>query len=89
GLPLDAALAAPRVHPDGERELRIEEGSVGSWSPAARRALEGAGFTLVPSPSGYFGRVHAVGWDPVRNEAFGVAEPRWNGAAVAPASGSP
>jgi gamma-glutamyltranspeptidase / glutathione hydrolase len=95
GLPLDAAVAAPRVHPDGELRLRVEEGPVGMWSTAEREALEAWGFELVPSPSGYFGRVHAVGWEPgsMRGgagvRAFGVAEPRWNGSAVAPRGAPP
>jgi len=90
GMSLDAAVAAPRVHPDGqgdggELRLRAEEGPVARWTAAELQALAGWGFEVVDSPSGYFGRVHAVGWDPVRTEAFGVAEPRWDGGAAAPA----
>jgi gamma-glutamyltranspeptidase / glutathione hydrolase len=88
GMALDAAMAAPRVHPDGELRLRVEEGPVARWSPAERGAMEAWGFEVVPSPSGYFGRVHAVGWEPATGSraaaAFSVAEPRWNGGAVAP-----
>ncbi len=93
GLPLDAAVAAPRVHPDGRVEgqlrLRVEDGPVGAWSAAEREALEGWGFVLEPSPSGYFGRVHAIGWSPAAGggaggTALGVAEPRWDGGAAAP-----
>jgi gamma-glutamyltranspeptidase/glutathione hydrolase len=68
GLPLDQAVAAPRVHPDGERRFRVEvteEGAgEGGWSAAERRRLEAWGFELEHSPPGYFGRVHAVGWTP-------------------------
>ncbi|TVP51564.1 MAG: hypothetical protein EA350_00045, partial [Gemmatimonadales bacterium] len=90
GMSLDAAVAAPRVHPDGvesggELRLRAEEGPVARWTDAELRALADWGFEVVAAPSGYFGRVHAVGWDPARAEAFGVAEPRWNGGAAAPA----
>jgi hypothetical protein len=46
--------------------------------------LSSWGTELVPSPSGFFGRVHAVGWDPIRGEAFDVAESRWNGGQRAP-----
>jgi gamma-glutamyltranspeptidase / glutathione hydrolase len=93
GLSLEAAVAAPRVHPDGREEerlrLRIEEGPVGVWSAAEREALEEWGFVLEPSPSGYFGRVHAIGWTPASGGgpggmALGVAEPRWNGGAAGP-----
>jgi len=91
GMALDEAVAAPRVHPDGELLFRVEEGPVGRWTPEERSALEAWGFELVPSPSGYFGRVHAVGWTPgaggASGVAFGVAEPRWNGGAVAPRAG--
>jgi gamma-glutamyltranspeptidase / glutathione hydrolase len=88
GMALDAAVAAPRVHPDGELRLRVEDGPVARWSAPERGAMQAWGFEILPSPSGYFGRVHAVGWDPatgaLASRAFGVAEPRWNGGAVAP-----
>ncbi len=82
-MTLPEALLAPRVHPDAERTLRVEEGPVSLWSAADRERFATWGFKLVPSPSGFFGRVHAVrirGSSP----AQGVAEPRWTGAAAGP-----
>lgn len=83
-MSLPDALRAPRVHPDAERTLRVEEGPVGAWSPRDRDHLSSWGFKLVPSPSGFFGRVHAARYDPNRRMAQGVAEPRWTGGATAP-----
>lgn len=82
GMPLQEAVQAPRVHPDAERTLRIEEGPVSSWSATDRARLASWGFTLVPSPSGFFGRVHAVSFDRGTGQALGVAEPRWTGGAA-------
>ncbi len=78
------ALRAPRVHPDAEKTLRIEDGPVGAWSPAARAQLTAWGFTLVPAASGFFGRVHAVETDGRQRRALGVPEPRWTGGAASP-----
>lgn len=83
-LPLNEAVAATRVHPDGERHFRAEEGGGTPWTEAALATLGGWGFRSTPTPSSYFGRVHAVGWDPVNREVLGVAEPRWDGGASAP-----
>jgi len=77
GLSLEAAVAAPRVHPTGPLELRMEEAA---WEPGVRTFVEGMGLEVEPTPSSYFGRVHAVGLDP--DGMTGVAEPRWNGSAV-------
>jgi gamma-glutamyltranspeptidase/glutathione hydrolase len=85
GLTLPEAVAAPRVHPDAERTLRIEEGPVASWTATDRERLAAWGYTLVPAPSGFFGRVHAVKLGTRTSDALGVAEPRWTGAASGPA----
>lgn len=109
GLSLEQAVAAPRVHPDGVHRFRIETiepgpggaapgGLESGWGEAERRHLGHWGFTLEPTPPGYFGRVHAVGWTPgipqrstsgfpdppPAGEAHGVAEPRWDGGAASP-----
>lgn len=81
-LSLADAVAAPRVHPDEPRVLRIEEGPVATWTAADRTRLESWGFKLVSAPSGFFGRVHAV-W--LGAPTIGVAEPRWTGGAAGPA----
>lgn len=83
GLPLDQAMAAPRVHPLDETSLRMETGSYG-WSVAERQELEALGFTVSTSPGSYFGRVHAVAYDPATNRFLGVAEPRDEGGAAGP-----
>ena len=84
-MSLADAVAAPRVHPDALKTLRIEEGPVSSWTAADRARLEKWGFTLIGAPSGFFGRVHAVSRRPVPGStATGVAEPRWTGGAAGP-----
>jgi gamma-glutamyltranspeptidase/glutathione hydrolase len=80
-MSLADAVAAPRVHPDNPKVLRIEEGPVATWTAADRTRLKGWGFTLVSAASGYFGRVHAV-WSGA--PAAGVAEPRWTGGTSGP-----
>lgn len=82
-MTLAEAMLAPRVHPDAERTLRVEEGPVSAWSAADRERFATWGFKLVPSPSGFFGRVHAVRISGSAT-AQGVAEPRWTGAAAGP-----
>jgi gamma-glutamyltranspeptidase/glutathione hydrolase len=84
-MSLAAAVAAPRVHPDALKTLRIEEGPVSSWDATDRARLEKWGFTLIGAPSGFFGRVHAVMRSPTPGApATGVAEPRWTGGAAGP-----
>ena len=87
-MSLADAVAAPRVHPDAAKTLRIEEGPVSSWSAADRAQLEKWGFKLIGAPSGFFGRVHAVTRRPgTGTAAIGVAEPRWTGGAAGPSPG--
>ena len=84
-MSLADAVAAPRVHPDALKTLRIEEGPVSTWTAADRTRLEKWGFTLIGAPSGFFGRVHAVSRSPAPGAtATGVAEPRWTGGAAGP-----
>jgi gamma-glutamyltranspeptidase/glutathione hydrolase len=80
-MSLAEAVAAPRVHPDEPRVLRVETGPTAAWTPADRARLEGWGFKLVDAPSGFFGRVHAV-W--MGTPSVGVAEPRWTGSTAGP-----
>ena len=84
-MSLAEAVAAPRVHPDAAKTLRVEEGPVAAWSAADRARLEKWGFTLIGAPSGFFGRVHAVSRRPAPGApATGVAEPRWTGGSAGP-----
>jgi gamma-glutamyltranspeptidase/glutathione hydrolase len=82
-MTLPEAMLAPRVHPDAERTLRVEEGPLSAWSAGDRALLAEWGFKLVPSPAGFFGRVHAVNVMPGAPMS-GVAEPRWTGGAAGP-----
>lgn len=84
GMTLEEAVAAPRVHPDGPLTLRIEDGPLAGWPNSVRERLESWDLSLVPSPSGYFGRVHAVAPLALDGSVLGVAEPRWNGGAAGP-----
>ena len=81
GMTLDQAVAAPRVHPLGAMQIRLEQGV---WSEAVRTRLQGFGFELSEGPSNYFGRVHAVSVDPQTRVLTGIAEPRGFGGAAAP-----
>jgi gamma-glutamyltranspeptidase/glutathione hydrolase len=83
-MPLDEAVAAPRIHPEGPRHLRAETGGASLWRPDALGRFVGWEFQLTETPSSYFGRVHAIGWDPVTRQVLAVAEPRWDGGVSAP-----
>jgi gamma-glutamyltranspeptidase/glutathione hydrolase len=83
-MSLADAVAAPRVHPDEAKTLRVEEGPVSSWSAVDRARLEGWGFKLIGAPSGFFGRVHAVSRPRDGGPVIGVAEPRWTGGTAGP-----
>lgn len=84
GLPLHQAMAAPRVHPLSMTSLRAEQGTWIAWSVEELRQLAEYGFEISTSPSNYFGRVHAVGFDRQRSEIVGAAEPRGTGSAAGP-----
>jgi gamma-glutamyltranspeptidase/glutathione hydrolase len=88
-MPLAEAMAAPRVHPDAQKTLRVEDGPIGVWSAADRARLEAWGFTLIGAPSGFFGRVHAVRRPGASAPMLGVAEPRWTGGAAGPVAAPP
>ncbi len=80
GMTLEQAIAAPRVHPSGRRAFSAEVGPVSAWSADDLAQFQRWGFELQESPSGFFGRVHAVEFD--GSTLLGVAEPRWTGSAV-------
>lgn len=82
-MSLAEAMAAPRVHPDDAKTMRIEEGPAVSWPEGDRAKLAAWHPGLVGAPSGYFGRVHAV-WVPPSGPAVASAETRWTGGAAAP-----
>jgi gamma-glutamyltranspeptidase/glutathione hydrolase len=89
GLPLDRAVAAPRVHPMGRASLRVERDTPIRWSDAEMTRFRSLGFQVDSGPSSYFARVHAVAIDFERRRLFGVAEPRGNGGAAGPVRPAP
>ena len=82
GMTLDQAVAAPRVHPLGATQFRLE---VNAWPQDVHARLAALGFELSTGTPDYFGRVHAVA---VGSEFMGVAEPRGFGGAAGPDSGT-
>ena len=85
-LPLERAVAAPRVHPTGATTLRIERDTASriGWLDAEMDRLKALGFTIETEPSTYYGRVHAVVVDHETRRLIGVAEPRGFGSAAGP-----
>lgn len=83
GMTLPEALAAARVHPvDGGIAMETSPGigwaaddvaEVRSWGMAVEEVER----------EGAFGRIHGIGVDAVTGELVGVADPDWEGAAVA------
>ncbi len=88
GLDFPAAMAAPRVHPDGDT-LVAEATDDPGWSAAQLEALDAAGFPVRPVRDvAEFGRVHGIRYHPSTGEWEGVADPDWEGSAAAPGGGS-
>ena len=85
-LPLDRAVAAPRVHPMGATILRVERDTVSSigWTDAEIERQKALGFTIDTERSTWYGRVHAVVVDHETRRLIGVAEPRGFGSASGP-----
>ncbi len=81
GMSLEQAVAAPRLHPLGGSELRLE-GAL--WPQALRDALGARGFEVSTAASTWFGRVHAVSFDLERGRWTGVADPRRDGGVSGP-----
>ncbi|MEM6632780.1 MAG: gamma-glutamyltransferase, partial [Bacteroidota bacterium] len=83
-LPLDQALAAPRVYPDKDT-LLMEVHPGPTWKEEELEQLEGYGFPIKQMKlPGRFGRVHAVQFDPVKGVWIGAADPDWEGAVDGP-----
>lgn len=79
GMPLDEALAAPRVHPGDEAVLvEIHEGI--NWNAEDMAFLTSMGFELdEQDQKARFGRVHAVMFDSETGTWYGAADPDWEG----------
>jgi gamma-glutamyltranspeptidase/glutathione hydrolase len=86
-LTLPDALAAPRLHATATA-VDVEVRPQAAWSASQLAELRTLGFTVRErAEAPYFGRIHAIGYDPVSRTFTGVADPRWTGAAVAPRRG--
>jgi gamma-glutamyltranspeptidase/glutathione hydrolase len=83
-LPLEQAIASPRLHPMGRGSIRVERGGRIGWSDADIVRLRQLGFQLDTAPSSFFARVHAVAVNQDALRLIGVAEPRGLGSAAGP-----
>ncbi|TVP47661.1 MAG: hypothetical protein EA350_04610 [Gemmatimonadales bacterium] len=83
GLPLGEAMAAPRFHATGPRELRLETRTGADWGGDAVEALTRLGYNVTTSDvPDYFARLHVIRRDPVSGVWMGAADPRRSGQAV-------
>jgi len=88
-LPLAQAMAGPRFHALGPRDVRVEVRPEAAWSAEAIRELEALGFQVsVSDEPDYFARLHVIRRDRTTGDWVGVADPRRVGAAAAQATGS-
>jgi gamma-glutamyltranspeptidase/glutathione hydrolase len=91
GMPLQAAVAAPRVHPQSETDdagqrhsqrlkFHAETSPDIGWTGADLAAWQSAGFDVRENPrTAAFGRIHAI--ERTANGWQGVADPDWEGTA--------
>lgn len=80
GLPIELAVAAPRVHPMGRTGLRVERSMRTGWRDADVEQLRALGFEVDLRPASYFARVHAIAVE--GSTLAGAADPRRTGTAV-------
>ena len=84
GMDLPEALAAARVHPiDGGIEMETSPGIGWTAQDIAEVVSWGMNVREVER-EGAFGRIHGIWVDPATGEMVGVADPDWEGAAIAP-----
>jgi gamma-glutamyltranspeptidase/glutathione hydrolase len=83
-LPIDQAIAAPRLHPSPARiELELGAGAA-AWPDIVLRDMRERGFVVATREFGsYFARINAIHRDE-SGMLTGVADPRWTGAAASP-----
>ena len=83
GMTLPDALAAARVHPvDGGIAMETSPGI--GWTPDDVAEVQSWGMVVQEvEREGAFGRIHGIWVDPATGEVVGVADPDWEGAAVA------
>jgi gamma-glutamyltranspeptidase / glutathione hydrolase len=84
-LPLHEALAAPRLHATPTAiDMEVRPGT--AWSGAQLERLGTLGFAARQrSDAPYFARINAIAYETATGMFTGVADPRWAGAAIAPA----
>jgi len=80
GMPIELAVAAPRLHPAGMNALRLERDMRTGWRDADVDSLRALGFDVQLTPAGYFARVHAIAV--AGGTLTGAADPRRTGTAV-------
>lgn len=84
-IPLEQAMAAPRFHPLTRDRIVLEAREGAVWPAGTAEALASLGFEVSTHGYGsYFGRIHAIAFDPATGEWLGVADLRRDGAAAAP-----
>lgn len=83
GMSLPDALAAARVHPiDGGIAMETSPGI--GWAADDVAEVKSWGMTVREvEREGAFGRIHGIWVDPATGEVVGVADPDWEGAAIA------
>jgi gamma-glutamyltranspeptidase/glutathione hydrolase len=83
-LPLDQALAAPRLHATPDR-IDVETRPASSWTAPQVDSLRALGPTVrARDDAPYFARINAIAFDDRTGEWVGVPDPRWQGVAMAP-----
>lgn len=88
GMDFPEAMAAPRVHPDGDT-IVVEATDDPGWSADQIETLRAMGFPVTPVERvGAFGRIHGIRYHPATDEWQGVADPDWEGSAAAPGGGA-
>lgn len=89
GMDFPDAMAAPRVHPDGDTVV-VEATESPGWSPEQVATFRELGFPVESVERvGAFGRVHGIRYHPSGGAWEGVADPDWEGSAAAPGSSRP
>lgn len=85
GQSLEQAMAGPRFHPMSQDRIRMEDRDEARWPARTRSTLEGYRFNVSTSSApSYYGRIHALAYEPESGTWLGVADPRRQGAAIAP-----
>ncbi len=83
GMSLQAALMAPRVHPDSDGSIDMEMSA--GWNEGDVAGIEALGLPVAETERvGAFGRVQAIRYHPETGEWEGVSDPDSEGTARGP-----